>query len=137
VAQAADGAILLHARDASVHGPNIRYEPKPEKNTIGYWTRAEDWVSWEFEVTKAGKFTVEVTQGCGAGNGGSAVEFKADEQALEMIVDDTGGFQNWKKREIGTMTLPAGKHTLTVKAKAKLHGAVMDLQQVVLKPVAK
>ena len=71
VAQAAAGSILLHAKDATVHGQNIRYEPNPKKNTIGYWTRAEDWVSWEFEVIEAGKFAIEVTQGCGNGGGGS------------------------------------------------------------------
>ncbi len=35
---------------------------------------ADDSASWEFTVTKPGKFTVEVLQGCGKGQGGSEVE---------------------------------------------------------------
>ena len=65
--QTAEGVILLHARDAQTHGTTIRYEPQPNKNTIGYWTKAEDWVSWQFEVRTPGVFSVEILQGCGTG----------------------------------------------------------------------
>ena len=48
---------------------------------------------------------------------------------------DTGGFQNFEAREVGTLKIEkAGRHTLTVKAKTKPGVAVMDLRQVVLKP---
>ena len=137
VAQAADGLITLHAKDVTVHGANVRYEPKPEKNTIGYWSKAEDWVSWEFEVEKAGKFAVEALQGCGKGSGGAEVAFAVGEQVLTMTVEDTGGFQNFIPRKLGTLTLPVGKYTLTVKPKTKPGGAVMDLRQVTLRPVEK
>ena len=137
VAQAADGVITLHAKDVTVHGANVRYEPKPEKNTVGYWTKAEDWVSWEFEVVKAGKFEVEALQGCGKGSGGAEVVFAVAEQALTMTVDDTGGFQNFVLRKLGTLTLPAGKYTLTVKPKTKPGVAVMDLRQVTLRSAEK
>src|SRR5258705_9953247 len=63
VKQADDGTVVLHAKDASVHGSTVRYEPDPHKNTVGYWTRLEDWVSWEFEIKKDGKFSVEILQG--------------------------------------------------------------------------
>ena len=39
---------------AEVHGVMLRYEPLPHKNTLGFWTRADDWASWEFDVTKPG-----------------------------------------------------------------------------------
>src|SRR5689334_21625962 len=42
--------ILLHSRDAAVHGKTLRYEPQPQKNTLGYWTDAADWASWDFTV---------------------------------------------------------------------------------------
>ena len=137
VTQAADGLITLHAKDVTVHGANVRYEPKPEKNTVGYWSKMEDWVSWEFEVVKAGKFEVEALQGCGKGSGGAEVVFAVGEQVLTLTVEDTGGFQNFVPRKLGTLTLPAGKYTLTVKPKTKPGGAVMDLRQVTLRPVEK
>src|SRR6266699_2334172 len=60
IAQAEDGTIQLPARSVTIHGRTVRYEPQPHKNTIGYWTRAEDWVSWDFTLTRPGAFTVTV-----------------------------------------------------------------------------
>src|SRR5947209_6989170 len=101
VAQAADGSILLHARDVTVHGTTVRYEPKPEKNTIGFWTKKDDWVSWDFTVSQPGTFHLVAMQGCGKGSGGSEVEFTvtpkgadaAYAQTLKMTVRVPGGLQ--------------------------------------------
>ena len=93
-----------------------------------------DWASWEFEVVKPGKFTMEITYGCGNGSGGSEVEFAVGPQKLLFKVEQTGGFQAFVKREIGEMTFDKpGRYTLTVKPKSKPGPAVMDLPQVVLK----
>jgi arylsulfatase A-like enzyme len=136
--QAKDGVIVLPARTAEIHGVQVRYEPVPHKNTLGFWTRVEDSVSWEFTVTRAGEFAVEVLQGCGKGQGGSEVEFDFGEKKLTMPVEDTGGFQNFKARTIGTVTLSeAGRRSLTVRPIRKAGQAVMDLRSVTLRPVAK
>lgn len=132
----ADGSVVLPASDASVHGTNIRYEPQPHKNTIGYWSKAEDWVSWSFQLAKPGTFAIEVLQGCGKGQGGSEVEISVGEQTLPMVVEDTGHFQNFVPRTIGKVTIPAGRHTLAIRAKMKKAGAVMDVRQVKLTPAA-
>ena len=57
--QKTDGKIVLLATNAAVHGQTIRYEPQPHKNTIGFWTKADDWVSWDFKVNTPGKFEVK------------------------------------------------------------------------------
>lgn len=136
ITQDSAGAITLDARDASVHGATIRYEPAPEKNTVGYWTQQGDWVSWVLDVPHGGKFEVDVLQGCGKGSGGSEVEVAVGEETLKMVVEDTGHFQNFILRKIGTMTLTAGRHTLAIKAKTKPGLAVMDVRQVTLRPEA-
>src|ERR1051325_5870820 len=111
-----DGSILLLATNAIVHGQNIRYEPQPHKNTIGYWTKASDWVSWDFRVNTPGRFDVTLTQACGKGSGGSEVAFVIGEQVIRDIVPDTGAFTNWTNRTIGTFNLStAGTYTVTVK----------------------
>ncbi|MFO0927193.1 MAG: sulfatase-like hydrolase/transferase [Gemmataceae bacterium] len=133
---AADGAITLPARHARVHGTQLRYEPLPHKNTLGYWTQVSDYATWELTLTAPGTYTVEVLQGCGTGHGGSSVEVTVGGQTLAFIVEDTGGFQNFKARAIGTVTLAtAGRHTLAVRPKKKAGGAIMDIRQVVLRPV--
>jgi arylsulfatase A-like enzyme len=128
------GAILLHAKDAKVHGTKLRYENPPNKDTLGFWVQKDDWAEWTFEVPGPGKFEVEVLQACGKGSGGSKVEFAVKSQALMMKVEETGHFQRFVPRTIGTMTFDApGPINLTVRARTKPGAAVMDLRRVTLR----
>lgn len=137
--QSADdrGAVVLHARHATVYGRTVRYEPQEHKNTVGYWTDGSDRVGWHFILSKPGTFAVTILQGCGDGSGGSEVEFAVNGQVLNVTVQETGGFQKFVERAIGRVTLKdAGKlYTLTVTPKRKPGVAVMDLRQVTLTPV--
>lgn len=132
VTPASDGVRLL-AKDAQVHGEKLRYEPQPQKNTLGFWVRPEDWASWDFELPTAGRYEVEVTQGCGNA-GGAAVNVEVGGKTLSFTVIGTGHFQNFIQRTIGTVELSAGKQTLAVKPQSKPGNAVMDLRRVVLRP---
>ena len=133
-----DGVITMHARSAQVHGVMLRFEPLPHKNTLGYWVRQDDWASFECQVETPGKFDVELLVGCGNGSGGSEVEVAIGDQKLTFIVQETGGFQNFVPRSIGTINLAkAGRQTLTVKPLNKPGVAVMDLRQVRLVPAKK
>jgi arylsulfatase A-like enzyme len=131
------GDIRLFAKDAHIHAKNMRYEPQPYKNVLGYWTNQEDWADWEFEVKAAGRYEVEITQGCGKGSGGAEVAVEAAGANLKFTVQDTGHFQNFIQRTIGEFELPSGKQTLAVKPRSKPGAAVMDLRRVVLRPVAR
>lgn len=134
---AANGSITLLARHARIHGTQLRFEPLPHKLTLGYWMRPEDYASWELTATRPGTFHVEVLQGCGKGHGGSVVEVRLAGQTLSFTVEDTGGFQNFKPRVIGTVKLDRiGRHTLEIRPRNKTGVAVMDVRQVVLRPVA-
>ncbi|MDB6140862.1 MAG: atsA 19 [Verrucomicrobiaceae bacterium] len=137
VKQAADGQITLLAKDATTWSENMRYEPKTEKNCLGYWTDAADFAEWEFEVTKPGKYQIVVTHGCGKGNGGSEVAVKVGSQETRFKVEETGGFQTWKDVVIGEIELKtAGSQRLVVNPVSKAKAAVMDVQKVLLKPVS-
>lgn len=131
----AEGDIRLQAKDARVHGELLRYEPEPNKNVLGYWTRVEDWADWEFDVPTAGRYEVEIQQGCGKNCGGSNVRVEIGGQTLEFTVQETGHFQQMILRTIGTVELPAGKTTLAIKPQTKPGPAVMDIRRVVLRPV--
>lgn len=136
VRPAEDGRVLLHARDAVVHGRTLRFEPEPHKDTLGYWTDPNDYATWHFEVDKRGEYEVEILQGCGKGSGGSVVEFVAAGQTLKVTVEDTGGFQRFVARGIGRFRLDKpGEYALRVKPVSKPGVAVMDLRQVTLTPV--
>lgn len=133
--QADDGTITLLGKWGDAHGKQLRFEPLPHKNTFGYWTVQEDYLTWELEVTKAGDFEVELMQGCGTGSGGAEVELSVGESKTKFTVKETGGFQAFEKHVAGRLAIPtAGRHTLTVKAMTKPGVAVMDLRQVKLTP---
>lgn len=135
IAQRADGWVDLPAREVTIHGTTVRYEPLAHKNTVGYWTKREDWVSWELAITQPGTFGLTVLQGCGQGSGGSEVEVSLGDQKLRFRVEETGHFQNFVLREIGQIKLGPGRYTLAVKPLSKPGLAVMDLRQVTLRPV--
>jgi len=134
--QGPEGVVLLPAKTARVEGIMLRYEPLPHKETLGFWVQESDWASWEFTITTPGRFTVEILQGCGPGSGGSRVEFRVGDQVLPITVEETRGFQDFRRRAIGELSIPqAGRHTLTVKPVQKPGVAVMDLREVNLVPV--
>jgi hypothetical protein len=133
---AEDGSILLPAHVAVPHGKLLRYEPQPHKNTVGYWADEADWCEWRFRATKAGKYDVLLLQGCGRGQGGSAVKIAAAGQSIDYIVEDTGGFQNFVEKKAGTLLLEkVGDASLELRAVKKAKGAVMDVRQIRLVPV--
>ena len=130
-----NGFIRLLARDATVSGEKLCYEPQPEKDTLGYWVNAADRAWWDFRLNEPGRYRVTVLQGCGAGQGGSTVELNTGVAGLEFTVEETGHFQRFVPRDVGTLDLPAGNVRLVVTPLEKKAAAVMDLRSVTLERV--
>ena len=130
-----NGEILLPAHDAVTHGKSLRYEPQPNKNTLGYWTDQNDWASWHFSHSRPGRYVVSIRYGCGNGQGGSLVRLTCGSEALQWQVEATGGFQEWRDLQIGEIELKAGEQELTLRAVRLQKTAVMDVQQVKLIPI--
>jgi hypothetical protein len=138
--QGDDGVVVLHGRDATVRGTNLRWEPAEKKQTLGFWTRASDAAEWTFTVRTPGTFTVEVHQGCGNGQGGSEMAVtldpdRADAPSLAFTVEETGGFQEFRPRAIGRVTVEAaGEHVLRVQPRKIAKTAACDIRQIRLVP---
>lgn len=130
-----NGVLTLAAHDAITHGQTLRYEPQPHKNTVGYWSRVEDWCEWQF-VAPPGRYEVQIHQGCGKGQGGSEVALHIGGQQIVFTVEETGHFQNFKNRSLGTVELTAeAEQTLELRPRTKKTGVVMDVRRVRLIPV--
>lgn len=135
--QAADGTVVLEAKSATTWSESMRYEPKPEKNCLGFWTSEDDLAEWEFQNVKPGRYKVSVFQGCGTGNEGSEVAVKLGGQELKFTVKDTGGFQNWQEAQIGEIEIKDKSiQHLVIDPVTKAKSAVLDVQKVVLTPVS-
>ena len=125
--------ISLHSRDSKVNGVTLRYEPAQKKQCLGYWSNPSDWASWDFIVKEPGDYKVTVRQGCGRGHGGSKVSIISGTQKLIFNAEDTGGFQNWKNIDIGSIKLKEpGLNILEVRPLDKKSVAVMDIQEIIL-----
>ena len=156
-----DGSVMLHSSTADVFGTMLRYEPLPHKDTLGFWVRQEDWASFEFTITKPGRFRLVPHVGCGT-SGGSLVHFEVtpavpsggrkspgsspddnansiaspERQLLTLTVPATGGFQKFVPQDLGELTLTKpGRYTLSIKPQKKEGVAVMDVRRVELRPV--
>jgi alpha-L-fucosidase len=129
------GAYTLKASDAEVHGETARYEPDGDKNAIGYWTNAGDYVTWVCNVPAAGKYAVSVTFACENGSDSSAYTVSAGKASVAGKVSGTGSWTAFQEKSLGTIDLPAGKTTIAVKVTSKPGYAVMNLRQVKLTPV--
>ncbi len=132
------GIILLPAKYAATHGSKLRFEPQPHKNTVGYWSNEHDTAAWTFLNTAAGEYEVDILQGCGKGHGGSKVTLHVADQSLDFVVEETGHFQNFIWRTLGSVTLKASDAeeatTLKLTPKSKPGGAVMDVRAIRLCP---
>jgi len=135
IGQSIDGGIELPAGGATTWSEKMRYEPKEEKNCLGFWTEIDDWAEWSFNVHTPGRYQIEVIQGCGEGQGGSKVGVQIGSEDFEFEVIDTGGFQNWQPVEVGELQLESGLHKLSIKPLTKAAKAALDIHKVVLKPV--
>ena len=132
---AMDGSVTLMANQATVYGQKLRYEPKPKKLCIGYWTVPTDYVTWKMEVPATGKYKITMYQGCTEDNAGSLVDVLIGDTKLAFKVKPTGHFQKFEPVEVGALILRKGVYPLEVRPQAKTKLAVMDLQKIVLTPV--
>lgn len=134
IVQSGDLSIALHAHDATVHGVRLRYEFRPDKNTLGYWSNPRDWVSWDFEVKKPGKFIIVVMQGSPVT---TPIQITVADQTINYSTRNTGSYHTFTFLEVGTVNVDkAGNHTLCLKPQSPT-GPVMDLRQIILLPVLK
>jgi hypothetical protein len=134
IVQSGDLSITLHAHDATVHGTRMRYEFRPDKNTLGYWSNPKDWVSWDFEVQKPAKFIVVVMQGSPVTK---PIQITVADQTIDYSTKNTGSYHTFTFLEAGTISIDkAGHYTLSLRPQSPA-GPVMDLRQIILLPVLK
>ena len=134
VRQADDVSVALKAADATIHGDTAQYESGGGKDNIGFWTRAEDWVSWNVKVTRPGTFTVEITYASEPGSAGSEYAVTVGDGQVTGKTASTGSWTEFKTETLGTLKIPAaGAVSVAVKPKTKPGVGVMNLKAIALK----
>lgn len=127
------GIITLTAATATTHG-DLAF--RAEQNKIGRWSSEQDWLSWEFELRRPGRFTVEAS--IGHTEDGSVYEVIVGDQKIRGTVAASGSHQEQKAQVAGALTLNApGRYTLALKPVSKKGPVVMSLWSVSLIPSEK
>lgn len=131
-----EGSLHLSAHTATPIGARIRYEPQPEKNTLGFWADEEDFAEWTFKLNKPGRYRIEILQGCGKGQGGSIIGIELGDNQLTYKVKETGHFQTFERHRVGTVTLKSTEpQVLRMIAVEKKDRIVADIRAIFLTPL--
>jgi len=54
------GNLTFKADDATLHGEQLKLEEQGGKSCIGYWDKADEWVSWNAQVASPGSYQLSV-----------------------------------------------------------------------------
>ena len=109
----ADGSITLTPFTAEIYGPTIVIEEK-HKN-LGWWSSADDTVSWTINVPRAGRYAVSWTWACEASAAGNTLVIEAAGKSLRHKVPATSSWDDYQTGDLGELELPAGEIRLTIK----------------------
>ena len=127
----ADGNVKLDGADAEVHGDTLAYEP-PHR-ALGYWTKATDFASWIYRLTKPGEFNLVLEVACEPGTAGGTFEVTIGSQTVTGTVPATKNWDTFVKVKLGPMTLVTpGDYTVTVKPTKMGSYALMNLRSLSL-----
>ena len=135
----------LTARDGIGHG-NIRRSVKsPNNSFFTNWTAVDDFITWDVDVGKSGKYEVIVFYTCARGNEGATLQLSitngASTKAIVNEVFDPPLYDKSKERvakshyfvkdfkplSLGTLHLNKGKGTLRLKASDMKGQQVIDV----------
>ncbi len=147
------------------HGQRMRLESADGEVHAGNWINQNDFITWEFTSAQPGKYEVGVVYAADKKSEGGTFEVVVgsteaatsapagantqQEIATAMIdklaekgsscegaVTATGGATAFETRRVGTLTLPAGKCLLAIRAKKINKDTIlMNLKRVELKPL--
>ena len=123
----------IPARDAIPHGGIKRSNKFPNCSHFTDWRKTDDKITWDVEVVEAGEFAVELYYTCPKADVGSTVELSFNGASLKAKITEPfdppyigraadrhkrmeGDEKEWKPMTMGTIKLPKGKGTLTLRA---------------------
>ncbi|MET3881358.1 hypothetical protein ABIE54_000247 [Chitinophagaceae bacterium OAS944] len=122
----------LLAFDAQLHGKGFSYgDGKTDKYYVQNWKTNDQWLSWTFRTTQPVSFTVNMKYLAGEGNGGTFV-LQTGTYSKEVKITGSGSVTKVLNEDLGTLTLPAGTHELTIKPVSIDKGELMKLLELQL-----
>jgi putative membrane-bound dehydrogenase-like protein len=128
-----DGVLHLLATNCEIYGRTLTLESR--YGNLGMWTSDDDQAVWSADVPAAGTYAVMLHYACADASAGNSFILQCAQHDLPGIVPGTQSWDNYRRLSIGQIILPAGRQQITFRAAGKSNGALIDLTDVVLKPV--
>jgi hypothetical protein len=136
----ADGSIVLTARDAMVSGSGLRWDRAADILTA--WTGSSDAAAWHLNIP-GGRYNIEIVHANSVEDAGAKVALQFSYpggvrpfQTLSLEPEDTGGAGNFKSQNAGAFEASEDAVlVLKVTSQSKTGTVVMDLKQVLIRPV--
>lgn len=129
-----DGSIRLPANQSEIYGNEITLEP--EFKNVGLWHSSNDHILWRMERIRPGRYSIELRFACADSSSGNWACIETSGQRLEFQIPATGGWDRYITREIGTLDLSTNP-VIVIRPVPPLRGALMDLQEVRLRPASR
>jgi putative membrane-bound dehydrogenase-like protein len=134
VRPAADGALRLLPANAAVYGEQIVLEKT--YGNLGFWRSENDHADWTVEVARPGRYAVWLEWACDNHTAGNRFTLRAGVHELTGKVAGTGTWDDYKREQVGEITLAAGRQEVVFRSAGKVHGYLIDLKGIRLVPVA-
>jgi hypothetical protein len=130
----ANGTLHLRAAFGDCHGPEIHYQDNGMP-LIGWWHSPDCWLSWDLQVPQ-GTYEVSIEYSNNAGGPPGIYHLTIDQYDIRAEATKTGAWPTYRNVPLGTLQLPAGSQTLTLRAET-MRQDLMTIVEVTLTPVRK
>ena len=128
-----NGSYLLRADAADLHGDQIKQEAHGGQPNIGFWDKADEWVSWKVKVEKAGIYKVSAS--AATVNGEAEFVVEAAGQQLTSKAPQTGDWAEFREADVGQLKIEQpGDQTLKVRPKDAASWKAINLRFIKLTP---
>lgn len=128
-AETVETRITLEARDAVLETTGALIFESPN---IGWWESTEDKITWNVDVEVEGTYMISMFISCDPEFPGSTVDATINNQTVQIVIPDTGGWDYYRLMEVGTVDLTPGSHELVVQASNVYNRFVANLSDVIL-----
>jgi alpha-L-fucosidase len=136
VVQNDTGKIELNYLTAISHGKSMTRFNRKGGFHISKWTGPEDAVDWHINVTRPGKFKINVNYAANKEWEGKLYEITAGKSNIENRVICTGDWYEYKEFPVGYIEFDkTGEYTLTIRPKVSSETYLMYLRSITLNPV--
>ena len=131
----ANGSYTLGADSAELHGSQIKQETQGSQPNIGFWDKADEWVSWKVKFPKAGTYKVSASAASPNGD----VEFIVETASYQIPAKttQTGSWAEFRETDIGQLKIEqSGDQTIKVRPKDAASWKAINLRFIKLSPAS-